>query len=230
MFEQYKYKTELHAHTTPASTCSQITPEHMIEVYSKLGYTSIALTNHLITEERDGKEKIKSYLDDFYKTRELGKKQGINVILGAEIRFTENVNDYLIYGIDEDELITIYDMLDLGIKEFYKQYKNEKNIIIQAHPFRDMITPVEYNSVDGYEVFNLHPGHNSRIGFAAQYAKAQGGIITAGTDYHHFNHEGMCAIITKEAVTNSVNLASILKNNDYLIEVSGNIIIPNREL
>ena len=62
-------------------------------------------------------------IDKYYPglSRGIMQKQGINVILGAEIRFTENVNDYLIYGIDEDELITIYDMLDLGIKEFYKQ-------------------------------------------------------------------------------------------------------------
>lgn len=31
LLSQYKYQIELHAHTSPASGCSQITPKEMIE-------------------------------------------------------------------------------------------------------------------------------------------------------------------------------------------------------
>ena len=221
MFEEYKFKTELHAHTTPASGCSEITPEHLIEVYKEKGYTSIALTNHFIVDDADPQEKITKYLDDYYKTIEIGKKEGINIILGSEIRFSENYNDYLIYGIIPDDLYDINSLLDKGIDNFYKEYKNDKNIILQAHPFRNGIELANPESVDGIEAFNLHPGHNSRVGFAAQYARKHGFLITCGTDYHHFGHEGLCGILTKEPITDSHQLAQVLKNKDYIIDISG---------
>ena len=221
MFEEYKFKTELHAHTTPASGCSEITPEHLIEVYKEKGYTSIALTNHFIVDDADPHEKITKYLDDYYKTIEIGKKEGINIILGSEIRFSENYNDYLIYGIIPDDLYDINSLLDKGIDNFYKEYKNDKNIILQAHPFRNGIELANPESIDGIEAFNLHPGHNSRVGFAAQYARKHGFLITCGTDYHHFGHEGLCGILTKEPITDSHQLAQVLKNKDYIIDISG---------
>ena len=221
MFEEYKFKTELHAHTTPASGCSEITPEHLIEVYKEKGYTSIALTNHFIVDDADPQEKITKYLDDYYKTIEIGKKEGINIILGSEIRFSENYNDYLIYGILPDDLYDINSLLDKGIDNFYKEYKNDKNIILQAHPFRNGIELANPESIDGIEAFNLHPGHNSRVGFAAQYARKHNFLITCGTDYHHFGHEGLCGILTKEPITDSHQLAQVLKNKDYIIDISG---------
>ena len=221
MFEEYKFKTELHAHTTPASGCSEITPEHLIEVYKEKGYTSIALTNHFIVDDADPQEKITKYLDDYYKTIEIGKKEGINIILGSEIRFSENYNDYLIYGIIPDDLYDINSLLDKGIDNFYKEYKNDKNIILQAHPFRNGIELANPESIDGIEAFNLHPGHNSRVGFAAQYARKHNFLITCGTDYHHFGHEGLCGILTKEPITDSHQLAQVLKNKDYIIDISG---------
>ncbi len=231
MFEEFKFKSELHAHTTPASGCSQITPEYMVEVYKNKGYDSVAITNHfLYTENEDAEEKINKYLDDYYKTAELGEKVGLNVILGSEIRFSENNNDYLIYGICPEDLYEINSLLGDGIDNFYKKYKNNRNIIIQAHPFRDNIVLANPESIDGVEAFNMHPGHNSRIGFAAQYAKEHDFIIMTGTDYHHFGHEGLCSILTKEPVCDSYKLAEILKSGDYLIDIGGYKVLPRQQM
>lgn len=221
------FKTELHAHTTPASSCSQITPEYMIEIYKKNGYSSVALTNHFIYDKSvSSKEKIELYLDDYYKTKKIGETEGINVILGAEIRFAQNMNDYLVYGIDEKDLYTIEELLEYGIDNFYKAFKNERNIIIQAHPFRNNITLANPESIDGIEVFNMHPGHNSRIGFAAKYAQDNNFIPICGSDYHHFGHEALCSIKTRMQITNSLELAKILNNLEYIIDVSGFSITP----
>lgn len=226
MFEEYKYKTELHTHTSPASGCSKISPDTLTDVYKREGYTSVALTNHFIVSNEDPKSKIERYLDDYYKTKELGRKKGINIILGAEIRFSENINDYLVYGIDEKELFTINSLLDDGIVNFYKSYKNDRNIIIQAHPFRVNMSFANPEYIDGIEAFNMHPSHNSRIGLAAQYAKRLGCIVTAGTDFHDYGYEGLSAILTKEPVTDSYMLADVLKSRDYLMEISGFRFLP----
>ena len=226
MIEEYKYKTELHAHTSPASGCSQISPDTLTDVYKREGYTSIALTNHFIVSNEDPKTKIERYLDDYYKTKELGRKKGLNIILGAEIRFSENINDYLVFGINEEELFNINSLLDDGIVNFYKTYKNDKNIIIQAHPFRSNITFANPEYIDGIEAFNMHPGHNSKIGLAAQYAKRLGCIVTPGTDFHEYGFECLSAIRTKEPITDSYMLAEVLKSRDYLMEIAGFTILP----
>ncbi len=227
MFEEYKYKTELHAHTSPASYCSQITPERMVEAYLKMGYSSVVITNHLMREfDTSAEEFLARYKNDYRKAKVLGEREGLNIILGAEIRFTENVNDYLLYGIEEDELEKIFDLLDNGVDNFYKVYKNDRNVLFQAHPFRDNMSRANPESIDGIEVFNLHPGHNSRVGIAAQYAREHKLLICGGTDFHHEGHQGMCAIATKDKIKDSVQLAQILKNRDFVLDVGGFKILP----
>ncbi len=221
MLSKYKYKTELHAHTSPASPCSRISPEKMVETYLREGYASVAITNHFMYDQQDSAEKVKFYLDDYHKTAEIGKKSGLNIILGAELRFAGSFNDYLIYGICEDELEGIDKLLSGSIDDFYKVYKNEKNVILQAHPFRDNITLANPESLDGIEVFNLHPGHNSRVGFAAQYAKKHNMLVSAGTDFHEPGREAMCSIMTEKPLTDSYEVAEIIKSQDFIVDISG---------
>ena len=106
--EKY-YKTELHAHTKPVSRCSDIDAKRLVEIYKEKGYDSIVLTNHFIVQlqGKTVEEKIKWYLEDYYKCVEAGKVLGLNIILGAELRFTENNNDYLIFTVPVVLLITM---------------------------------------------------------------------------------------------------------------------------
>ena len=221
-----QYKTELHTHTSPASGCSDIDPKELARIYSANGYDSVVITNHFTPKLQDEtpQEKVKQYLEDYYKCAEEGARIDLNVILGAEIRFTENNNDYLIYGICPDELINIYEMLPYGIDNFYAEYKNEKNIIIQAHPFRDKMEPVKPESLDGIEVFNMHPNHNSRIGLAAKYACDNNMIVTCGSDFHHYGQECLCGIITKKPLKDSYDVAKALKSGKYKMCIGNHLV------
>ncbi len=224
MLEEYKYKTELHAHTSPVSVCADLSSKEVIKLYKEAGANAIVITNHFCEwffEDRN----VDVYLRDFYDALNEGEKQGISIVLGAEIRFSENHNDYLLYGIDENDLRKAEKLLDVGIDNFYREFKNEKNLIIQAHPFREM-NLANPESLDGIEVFNMHPGHNSKVAAAAKYAKENNFIITGGTDFHHLGHQGMCFIKTKEKPRDSFDLARIIKTRDYVFDVWGNTIIP----
>ena len=226
--EEYIYKTELHCHTSPASTCADFSVEDVFKLYSEAGYTSICITNHFqYNPTTKNSEKIKPILSDFKKAQKLSKKYSINAIFALELRFDEgNANDYLFYGVSPKEMEEIAEYLDGSLENFYKNYVNEKNILIQAHPFRDRNYPANPEFVDGIEVFNFHPGHNSRIGIAAKHAKKYEKIITAGTDFHHEGHHCLCAMLTKEPINDSFELAQVLKSRDYLLSVSGIIIEP----
>ena len=229
---EYKYRIELHAHTSPASGCSQISPTEMVDTYKALGYDAIVITNHFIFEHdhREKNQYIEDFIKNFEETKEYGEKEGLKVYLGAEIRFTENQHDYLIYGIDRKMLYEIYDLLPGGIENFRKQYKMPNSVFVQAHPHRDGIKVVDAKLLDGIEAFNMHPGHNAASGLTSLYAKENGlSIITAGSDFHHpnKNHEGLAALRTNILPNDSFELAKILKEQNYLLEISrNNIIIP----
>ena len=229
LIENYRYKTELHLHTSPASGCSEIPPEKAVENYKKLGYHSIVVCNHFLPgmPYMENKQKcLNTYLADYDKAVEAGQKCGLNVILGCEIRFTENCNDYLLLGIDRDTLSLAYEYLDQGIEAFSKVFRSSDRLLIQAHPFRNGMVQVDPGLLDGIETFNIHPNHNSRVALAAKYAKQNHLIPTVGTDYHHPGHEGLSALLTKTELKTAEDIVAVLKSGDYVFEIGGCILVP----
>ncbi len=233
LLEEYKYRIELHAHSFPSSRCSEVSPEELIEIYSGLEYDAIVLTNHFMYNYPDKLKKeeiLDKYIESFEKAKKTGKKFGLNVLFGAEIRFTENHNDYLIYGVDRNVLSVCYDYFKKGVKAFRQEVKLDKSVFIQAHPFRNAIEFCDPELLDGMETFNMHPGHNSRIGLAVKYADENNiKIKTAGSDFHHKNrsHEGVAAMRTKVMPMDSFQLAEILKTGDYILEIGkDSLVLP----
>ena len=228
VINEYGYKTEIHAHTSPVSRCSQITPEEMVKNYLSIGCNAVVITNHLNPDWVQGNsaDQAEKYLSDYYETRRWGEKLGLNVILGVEVRFVENYNDYLVYGVEPSDIEKMIGYIDRGIVEFYRDFKSEKNLILQAHPFRKNMVLAPLDSVDGIETFNCHPGHNSAIGFAARYARDNNLIVSGGTDYHHEGHHGICVMRTKQELRDSFDVAEALKSRDYLFDISGSVVYP----
>lgn len=232
----YRYRTELHAHTSHVSTCADFAPGDVVEKYAEIGYDAIAITNHFsypyrterFEKEPTADEFVKWYMSDYYKAYEVGVKLGITVILGAEIRFAENENDYLIYGINEDILKEAYERLPYGIADFKSAEKLKDVLVIQAHRFRDRMEYADPSYIDGIETFNMHNGHNSRTGMAVKFAKENNfKIVTAGSDFHHDGGEGMAALCTKTLPRDSYELADVLRGCDYVFEIGGkSIVLP----
>ena len=219
----YHYKTELHAHSFPVSSCGDFSAEEVVKVYSAAGVDSLVLTNHL--SPHNCEEGVEHYLSDYYKALEAAAGK-INVILGVEMRFSENSNDYLVYGVSPEDIPHFIELIPYGIENFYKEVKNERNVIIQAHPFRKNIVLAPEDSIDGIESFNLHPGHNSRVGIGARYAKLCGKFVTAGTDFHHAGHQALALMRTKSEMKDSYDIAEAIKSRDVVFDCSGHIVIP----
>ena len=227
--DKYRYRIELHAHTKPASPCSEIPPAELIERYKKQGYDAVVITNHFfpgMPGYGDRERCLEGYFSDFEAACEAGRRNGIRVLLGMEIRFSENANDYLVYGIDRADVEASYDALERGLAHYYSTFKNERNVILQAHPFRSGMELADPACIDGVETFNMHPGHNSRVAVAARYAREHDFIVSAGTDFHHPGHEGMAALRAKELPRDSFDVARMLKSRDYIFEVGGTLVLP----
>ena len=232
--KEYKYKLELHAHSNPASGCSEVSVPDLVALYAELGYHGVVLTNHFIYDYstcmrgRSVEEGIEVWLNDYRAAVEEGKKYGLAVFLGAEIRFTENNNDYLIYGLMEEMLPEIYRLLPEGIEHFRKNYGMPDSVFLQAHPFRDGMVEVDPALLDGIETFNMHPGQRSRNAVANLYAKKKGfGIRLVASDFHFLRGRevAVSAIRTKTMPKDSFDVARILKSGDYIGEVGNQALI-----
>lgn len=231
---QYPYRTELHAHCSPASPCGDLPPEEVVRIFYESGYSGLALTNHFfpnlskqILGEMNKEKYLDMYFDNFYRAHETGEKLGIKVWLGAELRWcSEGDSDYLIYGVDESMLREIFDYLYADPATFIRDCKSEKSFFIQAHPFRNGCTALDAGLLDGVEVFNMHPNHNSRPAFAARHYQGSGLKVMLGTDYHHPGHHNLSATRMSTLPQDSFELAQYLKQGNYIMEVGESIILP----
>ncbi len=226
----YPYKIEAHAHTRPASPCSEMTPEMLIARYAAEGFDGVVLTNHFaeyLIHSDQPQEVADTYLRDYYEAKNLGAKHGMRVYLGMEVRFVDAPNDYLVYGVGEEDIKQVFSYIHGDYVTFYRAFKNEKNVIVQAHPFRDRMVRQDDRYLDGMEVFNVHLGHNSRNGLANQYAHRRDHFIkTCGSDFHEEGNQGLGAMRMKTLPEDSFGIAEILKSGDYLFDLSGSIILP----
>ena len=224
IFKQYPYRIELHAHTSPASACSRVKPEELVQLYHEKGYDGVVITNHFDPGKLVlGKaEAVAMLLRDYQAANEAAKKYGMTVYLGVELRFQENMNDYLIYGVDEALLGIFYDYIHTDVATFRKEVTLPNSVFLQAHPFRSGMVLCDAKLLDGMECLNLHPRHNSAVGLATQYAYQKDlAIKIAGGDCHDIGDHGLTALRCKTLPEDSFQLAQVLKTGDYVFEIGG---------
>ena len=232
ILKEYKYTTELHCHTFPASGCSHLSASELVALYKEMGVATIVLTNHyyqhLYTDRaqlRVKEEAVQEYIRCYRDLQQCAQAEGIACILGMEIRFAENENDYLLYGISEADVAPLFDSLGGDLKTFCSQYKKDTMLLYQAHPFRNKMIPADPDYLDGIEVFNMHPGSNSRVIAAREYAQTYNLPMIGGSDCHQTDHVGGCLLRTKERIKTPEQLVSVLKNGDYVLDIRGSIVL-----
>ena len=229
LLREYPFTIELHAHTNPVSSCSDLPPAEMVLLCKQAGAQGVVVTNHTRIGDKEKytrEEWAEHQLKDFREALEAGNQLGIRVYLGMEIRFPENRNEYLVFGIDEDFVYRVYDYLDKDLHTFYRDFHCPELLIIQAHPYRDGLVEVDAGDLDGYEVFNLHPSHNSRVSVAAAHYAKHGGVITGGTDFHHRGHEGQLLTCFRQMPEDNAALVQMLRSGDYIFRTGNNVLLP----
>ncbi len=221
---EYKYKTELHCHTSYVSRfCATVDAKSIVEQYIEFGYSTVVITDHLnartfthpACEGMDMREKMDYYVDGYRKVKEYAGDR-LNVLLGAEVCFPTNNSDYLIFGPDEDFFLNNTDMY-LHDRYWTGSLAHHNDcLFIQAHPFRVGCAVTEDWVIDGIEVYNGHPDQRNHNKIAEEWAKIYPGyILTSGSDHHDEPCYPDAGILTKEPVTSNKQLVEILKSRDY---------------
>lgn len=191
---------DTHVHTSQVSICGKISADQMVRLYKKAGYQAIIITDHYCKEYFDDlgnipwQEKIEYFLSGYKLALSEGNNIGIKVFLGLEIRFTNGPEDYLVYGLDEDYLIENPKLYNDTLTSFRARISQRDALIIQAHPFRKTLTPASPELLDGVEIYNGNPRHDSKNEMAYAYARDNNLKMIAGSDAHQIEDIGKAGI------------------------------------
>lgn len=229
---EYRYRIELHAHTKPMSLCCGVYAEELVELYHQKGYDGIVITNHFNNyslNKKEGLDKegyIDAFLKDFADAEKLAEKYGMTIYLGCELKFDENDNDYLIYGVNREILDKCFDYMGQDIVTFRKEVSLPDSVFLHAHPFRNTVNLVDPTLLDGIEILNVHPWFNQIPSKTIQYAYENNlKIKTAGSDFHAPDHVAGSALRAKFIPKDSFELAELLRSGDYVLEIGENVIV-----
>ena len=218
------YKYDTHTHTAEVSLCGVLSASELVEQYHSFGYDGIVITDHLNEEyisslerNHDWESCMRHFLQGYRRAAARGRELGLNVMLGAEIRFAINENDYLIYGFDEDFLLNNSYLHRLNPWEFFKKFGDEL-LIVHAHPFRNGNEDVFIECVHGVEVVNGNPRHDNCNQKALELYFANPNLHPfCGSDAHQIEDVGRVWMVFEEHITNSKILVKAInsKNNRF---------------
>ena len=215
------YKTETHLHTSEVSRCGKVSAAEMISRCKDAGYTTVFVSDHITPAyfkrygELTWEEKISRHLRGYRAAKEAGDTLGVCVLLSSELRFEDSVNDYLLYGIDEQFLLECRDIFSMQIEAFI-DYAHARGVsVIQAHPMRSgKCTPTPLH-VDGMEVYNTNPRHENFTAETLAVAVQHGLLITSGSDAHRPEDVARGGIITDTPITSAAEYIAALRTGKY---------------
>lgn len=217
------YKIETHLHTKYISKCGCLSAEQILQMYSELGYAGICVTDHYNREclefagiDTSGEgSKTEEFLFGYRTLKEKAKNYNIRIYEGAELRFDGSENDYLLYGFDHDLIANPEKVISGGLEAFSRKCREQGALLIQAHPCRKMCSPAPYDLIDGVEVHNANPRHNSFNELAWKYAKAHSLLMLSGSDCHEPGDQGRGGVICECLPKDSFEFAKIIREQRY---------------
>lgn len=185
------YRYETHLHTSLISACSRFTPEEIVDKYTALGYAGVFVTDHFLNGNTTvpntlpWEERISRFCEGYKRVKACASNRGLSVFFGFE--YSYKGTDFLVYGLEEDWLISHPEMMELSAKEFCLFARGEGGLVLQAHPCREdwYIDHVRLfpSDVDGFETYNANRTERENR-LAEIYAEEYSLKKTAGSDIH----------------------------------------------
>jgi hypothetical protein len=205
--------------------------EQLVLEYKNAGYDGIVLTNHINWtynnyQGKTYKEKTDYYFSAVDRIKELGKKQGISVLFGAEVVAVTDDGmhqEFLLYGFDrqflyDNSLVNNYDQ-----KGLFELAKKHNLFMSQTHPFRCGEKLGNPLYMHGAEAFNAHYHHDNFNEKAMEFCKQNNLKMLSGTDYHHAGQPILGGAYLPDDITTERALA------DYLLSCQPDIMVQQEK-
>ncbi len=184
------FRYDMHVHTSETSPCGKLPAREVVRLHKEAGYTGIVITDHYY----DGfftkrgampwAQKVEAYLRGGREARIAGEEFGLQVFHGMELRFQGSLNDYLVYGFDDDFLYENPELYALQLASFRERIAGRDILVFQAHPFRPGMDAPRPELLDGLEVYNGNNCHHSNDHLAEAMAQEFGMLRVSGSDFH----------------------------------------------
>lgn len=218
--QQYLYET--HVHTSETSKCGHMTAAEDVRLYRALGYTGMVVTDHLhnvyisqLDCRENWPEVVRRYMAGYRAAKAAAEGADFDVIFGAEIRFPENDNDYLLYGIDEQFLLDNPYLCDMDHQSFFDKF-GSRIFIVHAHPYRGDHPQVFAACYHGVEVINCNPRHDSHNARALALTRWNPTLLRfSGSDCHQPGDEGRGGIYLPKRVRDSYEYKDAVTSGEY---------------
>ena len=218
------YKYELHAHTSECDLVAKLSGGELVRAYADQGYSGIVITDHYFSiffdwfrEELEGKshkEIIDRWLRGYESARNEGEKIGFTVLPGAEVRIDGTINDYLVYGLEIEDLYRLPLLIRMNSIDEVLDILPERTCVVHAHPFRENMTVRDPGRFFGIEVHN--GGTDAfRNQPAKVWAEHYGKAMTSGSDCHGPWAVGKGGIITENPIYTPTDLVQVLRGGNY---------------
>ena len=143
----------------------------MARLCRQAGYSGTIVTDHYLPRARSvmkAQAAPLGYLDHYFSGNRAAKSEGdrigLEVLWGLELTFRrEDSGDYLVYGLPLEFLKEHTDLDTLTLAAFRRltQDLGLEVLVFQAHPFRPGMATAPPELLDGVEVFNGNPRHES---------------------------------------------------------------------
>ncbi|MFW6289038.1 MAG: PHP domain-containing protein [Spirochaetota bacterium] len=199
-----EHRIETHAHTSLVSPCGQLSPAELVAGYVAAGYSGLIVTDHLVRwlPVFDGldswPDRVHAFFGGFRAARDASVATGLTVYPGFELSFASLPgNDFLVYGLDEEVLVELPEVYSMQPESFKRLASAAGALVFQAHPFRNR-GPVDPALLDGVEVYNGNPRHESRNDLAAGFAGRHQLLEIGGSDAHQTEDIGRAGITVPE--------------------------------
>lgn len=198
------HRLETHVHTNVVSPCSRLAPQEIVRGYLRAGYSGIIVTDHLIATlpifrgVPSWRERVHRFFSGYRAVRGAAAGTRLAVLPGFELTYPDvRGRDFLVYGIPEETLADMPDVSALDPERFKPLATAAGALVFQAHPFRNG-RPVNPALVDGVEVLNAHPRHDSRNELAAAFAEEHALLTIGGSDAHEVDDIGRSGLLLPE--------------------------------
>jgi predicted metal-dependent phosphoesterase TrpH len=199
---------ETHCHTAETSPCGVLSAVEVVEGIKAAGYAGTFITDHFYSWffERGAmaalpwEEKAARYLMGYRAAKRHGDKIGVKVFLGLEVQLDGSPVEFLVYGPDEEFIISAGPIYRLPLPEFYRLMHENGFLVFQAHPYRSGLSPENPAYIDGIEIVNAQPRNRSHNPLALKFAAKHDVMIIAGGDVHMANDIGRAGIMVPEMV------------------------------
>jgi predicted metal-dependent phosphoesterase TrpH len=201
---------DIHTHSYPASSCSSVSEDRLIEEAKRIGLDGICLTDH-------------NYVWNPDRVKELSQKHGFLVLRGNEI--TTDQGHMLVFGLDAN----IREKGIVKLDELQREVEKADGFMIVVHPFRGfLIFGVEqlglnlekamerplFKYVDAVEVMNGKVTKEEND-FASEVASGLGLPGIGGSDAHKESEVGLYATRFQGSIVDEKDLIDRLKSGKF---------------